>query len=128
MDEWLRKWNRVCPNCKSSIKRREGGGDKRAGGAGPDREERAPLLTREEEASTRDLYGSTDNNPSSPLASPAPAMNVQGVGAGETNGRGLEFEEEAEIRVSFDEEVEEVRTTTNQQSSPSQPGNSVVAT
>lgn len=57
VDEWLQKWQRVCPLCKSLISRRER------------RNELSPLLRNEgqgEEESRRGQYGSVgedDDNP-----------------------------------------------------------------
>ena len=55
MDEWLQKWNRTCPLCKSTIQRRKGGrgagGGNQPLGAGSSSsdQERARLLSHENE-------------------------------------------------------------------------------
>ena len=48
VDEWLQKWNRTCPLCKSAIQRKRGRG--RGGGNNPTPadQERSHLLTHEE--------------------------------------------------------------------------------
>lgn len=59
MDEWLQKWNRTCPLCKTSISRRGQGR----------REEEARLLPTDSEFSSerpsegREGYGAVDERP-----------------------------------------------------------------
>ncbi len=49
MDEWLRKWNRICPLCKSTIQRSRRGGDAQSSNdAASSEDEDAHLLTNEQ--------------------------------------------------------------------------------
>ncbi len=76
MDEWLQKWNRTCPLCKSTIKRK--GGRAHHPPAQTDENETSLLLPQDERQSLltnevvgRNRTGSTDYGGTNELAPPS---------------------------------------------------------